>query len=174
MAKTTISDRKVVLRIAKILIARLKNFSLPADGDAETAIRSIVAEKAGPLISYGELADELNRAFGLDDSPDKFRANKIDDFLGILLGESVLFRYGGGRVVHNGKIRKKLGCDVPITAIVVNEKKHVPGPKFYRYFDLPHATDDERLEAEIALLGTLFRFADWKAYSQRLQKIFGK
>lgn len=174
MAKTTISDRKVVLNIAKILLARLKGFSLPADQDAEAAIRSLIAEKAAPLITYGELADELNVAFKLVDSPDRFKANKIDEFLGILLKESVLFRYGGSRVVHNGKVSKKLGRNIPITAIVVNKASHVPGGTFYKYFDYPYRTNEEKLDAEVELLKTLFQFNDWKAYKQSLQKVFDK
>lgn len=174
MAKKLISDKKVVQKIAKILVARLKDFSLPADQDAEAAIRSIIEEKAYPLISYGDLAKELNLAFGLEDAPVKFTPLRIDDFLVLLLKESIVFEYGGVCVVHNGRIRKKLGCDVPITAIVVNGTKHIPGGKFFTYFKKPHTTFEECLDTEVELLETLFRFSDWSAYLQRLQKVFGK
>ncbi len=173
VSKKRISDRKVVLKIAKILVGRLKNFSLPADMDADAAIRSIIEEKSCPLITYGVLATELNKAFDLKDSSQKFTALMIDDFLGILLKESIRFEYSVPCVVHSGSVRKKFGRDIPITAIVVSDKKHVPGRKFYSHFNLPHANDLERNEATAQLLGQLFAFKDWKGYMTTIKKIFG-
>ncbi len=172
MSKKRISDKKVVLKIAKILIGRLKNFSLPADMDADAAIRSIIEEKAYPLITYGDLAAELNEAFDLKDSSQKFTALMIDDFLGILLKESIRYEYSIPCVVHNGSIRKKFGRDIPITAIVVNDKKHVPGRKFYSCFNLPHANDLERSEAAVQLMKQIFTFKDWKGYTAKVKKVF--
>jgi hypothetical protein len=173
MGKKAISDKKVVMKIAKILVGRLKRFSLPADMDAETAIRQLIANKAYPLISYGELAAELNQALGLEDSPARFKPIHLDAFLAILLKESINFEYSVGGIVHSGRIREKTGRSVPITAIVVNARQCIPGKSFFAYFDLPRANDDERMDSAVQLMGKLFAYSDWKAYMKAVQKIFG-
>jgi hypothetical protein len=173
MAKQHYTDRDVVYHIAQILVREIARFERPQDKPIEEAIEQLIDSGASPLISYGALAGELNQIFDIADSPNKFTALNIDLFLGMLLRESIDFSYKIEGISHKGKIRKKLGRDVPITAIVINQKTHLPGKQFFTYFQLPCASETEMRASAAKLLCDLLTFYYWPDYLKRIEKLFG-
>jgi len=90
-----------------------------------------------------------------------------------VMGNAIDFSYKIDGISHHGKIRKKLKRDVPITAIVVNAKTHLPGKQFFTYFALPHATDEEMRASTVKILSELMTFYYWPDYLKRVEKVFG-
>lgn len=173
MEKKMITDKDVVYQIAQILVREIARFDRPRDQPIEEAVSQLIDSGAAPLISYAALSSELNQIFNLTEAQNRFTPLNIDQFLGILLKESIDFPYKIDGVVHHGKIRKKIGQDVPITAIVVNGKTHLPGKAFFSYFPLPHATDEEMRASAITILSTLLTYYYWPDYLKRVEKTFG-
>lgn len=174
MKSRKITDKDVVYQIAQILVREISCFHKPDDMTLSASVEALVESGESPLITYGALAAELNGLFAMEEAAQKFTARNVEAFLGMLLKESINFSYKIDGVSHKGKIRKKIGCDLPITAIVVNGKTHVPGRQFYTYFDLPHADDQQMRISACALLETLFSYKNWDEYLNRVDKLFNK
>lgn len=164
------TDKDVAYRIAQILVREITQFQPPQYMTLPAALEALLDSGAPPLMTYASLAAELNRTFGLTPSPGSFSAINIEPFLSMLLKESIGFTYKVAGIQHVGRIRKKLGRDIPITAIVVNAKTHLPGKQFFTYFP---AQADQRQTA-LAILETLFSYRDWDEYLKRIEKVFGK
>ena len=173
MGKHNYTDKDVAYQIAQILVREIALFVRPQDETLEAVVERMIDTGASPLMTYATLANELNQVFGLVEAANKFTALNIDQFLGMLLKESIDFSYKIDGISHRGKIRKKIGRDVPITAIVVNGKTHLPGKQFFSYFALPHATDEEMRAAAIKLLCDLLTYYYWPDYLKRVEKVFG-
>ncbi|NLI52758.1 MAG: hypothetical protein GX417_00370 [Clostridiales bacterium] len=174
MGSRRITDRDVAYQIAQILVREITRFQKSDDMTLTASVESMVESGSSPLMTYAALAAELNQIFSLEDAKQKFTALNIDQFLGMLLKESVDFSYRIDGITHKGKIRRKLGRDLPITAIVVNAKTHLPGRQFFSYFDLPRKTDEEMRQSACVLLGTLFAYRHWDEYLKRVDKVFGR
>jgi len=174
MEKPQYTDKDVAYQIAQILVREISRYQQPEGLDLANAVEQMIESGSTPLLTYATLAGELNKNFDIEAAANKFTPLNIDTFLGILLKESIDFQYKIEGVSHLGRIRKKLDCDIPITAIVVNAKTHLPGKQFFTYFDLPHATDDELRASTKSLLQTLLTFNDWDLYLKRVEKVFGR
>ena len=173
MDRQNYSDKDVAYQIAQILVREIALFQRPQDMTIEAAVEQMIDAGATPLITYASLANELNQIFALTEAPNKFTALNIDQFLGMLLKESIDFSYKIDGISHHGRIRKKIGRDVPITAIVVNAKTHLPGKQFFSYFALPNRTDEEIRASGVKLLSELLTFYYWPDYLKRVEKVFG-
>ena len=173
MGKHNYSDKDVAYQIAQILVREIALFQRPLDMTIEVAVEQMIDAGASPLITYASLANELNQVFGLVEASNKFTAFNIDQFLGMLLKESIDFSYKIDGISHYGKIRKKIERDVPITAIVVNAKTHLPGKQFFSFFSLPHTTDEEIRASAVKILSDLLTFYYWPDYLKRVEKVFG-
>ena len=173
MGKQNYTDKDVAYQIAQILVRELSTFTYPQDKPLEVAVEQMIDSCASPLITYKTLATELNQVFGLEEAKNKFTPLNIDLFLGMLLKESIDFSYKIDGISHHGRIRKKIERDVPITALVVNTKTHLPGMKFFTYFDLPHATDADIRATTVKILCDLLTFYYWPDYLKRVEKVFG-
>ena len=174
MGSLKITDKDVVYQIAQILVREISGFQKANASVSAADIDALVERGASPLMTYKSLADELNLIFSLESAEQKFTALNVDPFLGILLRESVDFAYKIDGVFHKGKIRKKIGCDLPITAIVVNGKTNIPGRQFFGYFSLPRANDPEMRRSTCVLLEALFAYKRWDDYLNRVDKVFGR
>lgn len=173
MAKHNFTDKDVVYQIAQILVREIARFVRPQDITLEAAVEQMIDAGGAPLITYAALSNELNQIFDLSEAANKFTALNLDQFLGILLRESIDFSYKVDGISHHGKIKKKIGQDIPITAIVVNAKTHLPGKQFFSYFDLPHKTEAEMRASAVKLLCDLLVYYYWPDYLKRVEKIFG-
>ena len=173
MGKRNYTDKDVAYQIAQILVREISHFNRPQDMPLEEAVAQMIETGAAPLITYASLVNELNQLFGLVEAKNKFTPLNIDQFLGMLLKESIDFPYKIDGISHRGKIRKKIGRDVPITAIVVNAKTHLPGKQFFTYFALPHATGEEMRASTVKILSDLMTFYYWPDYLKRVEKVFG-
>ena len=173
MGKHNYSDKDVAYQIAQILVREIALFQRPLDMTIEAAVEQMIDAGASPLITYASLANELNQVFGLVEASNKFTAFNIDQFLGMLLKESIDFSYKIDGISHYGKIRKKIERDVPITAIVVNAKTHLPGKQFFSFFSLPHTTDEEIRASAVKILSDLLTFYYRPDYLKRVEKVFG-
>ncbi len=165
-----ITDKDVAHRIARILVREITLFHPPQDMTLPAALEALLDSGAPPLMTSASLAAELNQSFGLAPSPAAFNAISVEPFLNMLLKESIAFTYKVAGISHVGRIRKKLGCDVPITAIVVNAKSHLPGKQFFTYF----AAQTDPRQTELAILETLFSYRGWDEYLKRVEKVFGR
>ena len=174
MDHSNFTDKDVAYQIAQILVREIVLFQKPQELTLEAAVERMIDAGAPPLMTYSSLANELNQIFALTESANKFTALNIDQFLGILLKESINFDYKIEGMSHLGKIRKKIGLNIPITAIVVNAKTHLPGKQFFSYFPLPHGTDEEMRATTITLLCDLLTYYYWPDYLKRVEKVFGK
>lgn len=174
MGKSRITDKEVVYQIARILVREVSRYQKPEELPLSEAIERIVEEGSSPLITYAALTAELNQIFFSEDEKNQFTAINIDPFLGMLLKESIDFAYPIEGVLHKGRVRRKTGCDLPITAIVVNSKTHAPKKNIFPYFDLPCATGQEMRESTITLLSSLLSYRKWGEYSKRIEKVFGQ
>ena len=174
MDQSNFTDKDVAYQIAQILVREIARFQKPQELTLEAAVEQMIDAGAPPLMTYSSLANELNQLFALTESANKFTALNIDQFLGILLKESINFDYKIDGLSHLGKIRKKIECDVPITAIVVNAKTHLPGKQFFRCFPQAHGTDEEMRAATVKLLCDLLTYYYWPDYLKRVEKVFGK
>ena len=168
------TDKDVAYQIAQILVREITAYRAPEGQPLPAALETVVDGGCPPLITYAALAAELNQVFDLLDNENRFTPQNIDEFLGILLKESINYPYRTGNCWHLGRIRKKIDVDIPITAIVVNAKAHVPGKKLFSYVDLPHATAEESRASTILLLAQLVSYSDWGDYLKRVDKVFGK
>ena len=119
MGKRNYTDKDVAYQIAQILVREIGLFDRPQNMTLEAAVEQMIDTGAAPLMTYASLANELNQLFGLMEASNKFTALNIDLFLGMLLKESIDFSYKIDGISHRGRIRKKIGRDIPITAIVV-------------------------------------------------------
>lgn len=173
MGKQKITDKDVVYQIAQILVREIAKFQYPKEQSLEDAIGQVIDAGSAPLMTYGALANELNAIFDLTESAQKFNVVNIDQFLGMLLKESINYNYKIDGISHRGKIRKKIGQDIPITAIVVNAKTHLPGKQLFNYFPLPHATEEEMRATTVKLLSDLLTYYYWPDYLKRVDKLFG-
>ena len=173
MDRQNYSDKDVAYQIAQILVREIALFQRPQDMTIEAAVEQMIDAGASPLITYASLANELNQVFGLVEASNKFTAFNIDQFLGMLLKESIDFSYKIDGISHYGKIRKKIERDVPITAIVVNAKTHLPGKQFFSFFSLPHTTDEEIRASAVKILSDLLTFYYRPDYLKRVEKVFG-
>lgn len=173
MSKHSITDKDVARQIAQILVRQFSHFVYPQDKKLEEYVEQMIDSFAPPLMSCKALAAELNQTFDLTEAQNKFTPLNIDYFLGLLLKESIDFSYKIDGVSHYGKIKKKIGRDVPITAIVVNSKSHLPGKKFFAYFDLPCATNEEMRASAVKILCDLLTYYYWPDYLKRVEKVFG-
>ncbi len=173
MSKHTITDKDVVYQIAQILVRQFSHFTYPQDKKLEEMVEELIDSGAAPLMSYKALATELNEVFNLTEAQNKFTPLNIDFFLGLLLKESIDFSYKIDGISHLGRIKKKIGRDVPITAIVVNSKTHLPGKQFFSYFTYPYATEEEMRASTVKILCDLLTFYYWPDYLKRVEKIFG-
>jgi len=173
MGKQGLTDKDVVYQIAQILVREISHFDRPQDKPLEEAVAQMIQSAASPLITYKALTNELNQIFNLEESQNKFTPLNIDQFLGMLLRESIDFSYKIDGISHHGRIRKKIERDVPITAIVINAKTHLPGRQFFTYFALPHATDEEMRASATQLLCDLMTYYYWPDYLKRVEKVFG-
>ncbi len=174
MSAKKITDKDVVYQIAQILVREIAKFQYPKEQTLEDAIGQMIDAGAAPLITYSDLANELNAIFNRTEAAQRFKSANIDQFLGILLKESINCTYKIEGITHRGTIRKKIGQDVPITAIVVNTKTHLPGRQFFNYFPLPHATQEEMRASTVKLLTDLFTYYYWPDYLKRVDKVFGR
>lgn len=174
MGKSYLTDRDVACHIAHILVRELSAYHAPEDQPLPAALEAVVDSGSQPLITYAALAAELNQIFDLASSENRFTPLNLDLFLGILLRESVNYSYKTGDVWHLGRIRKKIDVDLPITAIVVNAKTHLPGKQLFSTVDLPHATAEESRASAVAMLGSLLGFPHWGDYLKRADKVFGR
>lgn len=174
MSAKMITDKDVVYQIAQILVREIAKFQYPKDQSIENAIGQMIDAGAAPLMTYSAMATELNAIFARTDSARKFNAANIDQFMGMLLKESINYSYKVDGISHRGIIRKKIGQDVPITAIVVNTKTHLPNKQFFNYFPLPHTTPEEMRATTIKLLTDLFTYYYWPDYLKRVDKVFGR
>lgn len=174
MAKSYLTDKDVACQIASILVREISAYQASEDQALQTTLEDVIDAGASPFITYAALAAELNQSYDLASSKSRFTPLNLDVFLGILLRESVNFRYKTGDIWHLGKIRKKMEVDLPITAIVVNAKTHLPGKQLFSTLDLPHATTEESRASTVALLSSLLSFRDWGDYMKRVEKVFGK
>lgn len=174
MGKSVFTDRDVVYQIAQILVGEISRFQPVPDQPLRAGVEALIDSGSAPLITYGTLAAELNRLFNLESSANRFTAQNIDPFLGVLLKESINYEYKIEGLFHMGKIRKKMELDLPVTAIVVNAKTHLPGRQFYTYFKTPAATEQELRASAVEMIETLFAFNDWNSYLKRVDKVFGK
>ena len=173
MGKHNFTDKDVAYQIAQILVREIALFVRPQDITLEEAVEQMIDAGGAPLITYGALSNELNQIFDLAEAENKFTALNLDQFLGILLRESIDFSYKVDGISHHGKIRKKIGQDIPITAIVVSAKTHLPGKQFFSYFALPHKTDAEMRASAVKLLCDLLVYYYWPDYLKRVEKLFG-
>ncbi|MDP3448305.1 MAG: hypothetical protein Q8S22_09640 [Eubacteriales bacterium] len=173
MGKRNYTDKDVAYQIAQILVREIGLFDRPQNMTLEAAVEQMIDTGAAPLMTYASLANELNQLFGLMEASNKFTALNIDLFLGMLLKESIDFSYKIDGISHRGRIRKKIGRDIPITAIVVNAKTHLPGKQFFSHFSLPHATGEEMRATATELLCDLMTFYYWPDYLKRVEKVFG-
>jgi len=174
MGKSRITDKDVACQIAQILVREITSYQKPEGLSLSAAAECILADGTSPLITYASLAAELNQVFLPEDAKHKFTAINVDPFLRLLLKESIDFSYPIDGVLHKGKVRKKAGCDLPITAIAVNSRTHIPGKKIFSYFNLPCATEQETRESAAALLETLLSYNKWGEYLKRIDKVFGR
>ncbi len=174
MGKSKITDKDVIYQLAQILVREITHFQKSNDLPLAEAVERMVDTGSAPLIPYASLANELNQIFSLQDAKQKFNAVNVDQFLSVLLKESINYSYKIDGVTHKGKIRKKLGCDLPISAIVVNAKTHIPGKQFFSYFDLPRANEQEMRQSAQTLLEMLFSYKKWNEYLERVDKVFGE
>lgn len=173
MGKQGFTDKDVVYQIAQILVREISRFERPQDQSLEDAVEQMIKAASAPLITYKSLSNELNQIFDLEEAENKFTPLNIDQFLGMLLRESIDYSYKIDGISHHGRIRKKIERDVPITGIVVNAKTHLPGRQFFTYFALPHATDEEMHASAVKLLCDLMTYYYWPDYLKRVEKVFG-
>ncbi len=173
MGKQNYTDKDVAYQIAQILVREISKFTYPQEKTLEEAVEQMIDSCASPLMSYKDLTTELNEIFDLNEAQSKFTPLNIDLFLGMLLKESIDYAYKIEGISHHGKIRKKIARDVPITALVVNAKTHLPGKQFFSYFPYPHATEQEMRAATVKILCDLMTFYYWPDYLKRVEKVFG-
>ena len=174
MGKLRFTDKDVVCQIAHILIHEITSFQKSEELPLSAAVEQMIADASSPLITYSALASELNQFFFPGDEKPKFTAINVDPFLGMLLKESIDFAYPIEGIQHKGKIRRKTDCDLPITAIVVNSKTHLPKKNIFPYFNLPCATEPEILESTVQLIEKLLTYNKWGEYAKRVDKVFGQ